>query len=126
MRNFNQIYGKDMTNDNIKSHKKKQSFTLSLVFRRFIFRKTMKRMNEMNEIVYTFLLTGDEFMPETHLEQPGLFTYSACVPFTRNKERIQKFMQTGNKNYIYKTDLDKACFQHDMAYGKYKDLTKRT
>ena len=64
-------------------------------------------------------------MPEIYLRKPG-FTCSACVPFTKNKERIQKFMQTGNTNYIYKNDLDKACFQHDMAYGKYKDLTKRT
>ena len=62
-------------------------------------------------------------MPEMHLKQPG-FTYSACVPLTKNKERIQKFVQTGNTNYIYKNDLDKAC--HDMAYGIYKDLTKRT
>ena len=58
-------------------------------------------------------------MPEMHLKQPG-FTYSACGPFTKNKERIQKFIQTGNTNYIYKND------QHDMAYGKYKDLTERT
>ena len=60
-----------------------------------------------------------------YLKQPG-FTYSACGPFTKSKERIQKFMQTGNTNYFYKNDLDKACFQHDMAYGTYKDLTKRT
>ena len=59
-------------------------------------------------------------MPEKHLRQPG-FTYSASGPFTKNKQRIQKFMQTGDKNYIYKNELDKACFQHDMAYGKYKD-----
>ena len=44
----------------------------------------------MNEIVNKFLLTGDEFMPEMHLRQPG-FTYSACGPFTKNKQRIQKF-----------------------------------
>ena len=79
----------------------------------------------MNKIVNKFLLAGDKFMPEMHLKQPG-FTYSACGLFTKNKERIQKCMQTGNTNYIYKNDLDKACFQHDMAYGKYKDLTKRT
>ena len=60
-----------------------------------------------------------------HLKQPG-FTYSACGPFTKNKERIEKFMQTGNTNFIYKNELDKACFQHDMAYGKSKDLVKRT
>ena len=63
-------------------------------------------------------------MPEMHLKQPG-FTYSACGRFTKNKERIQKFMRTGNTNYISKKDLDKACFQHEMTYGKYKDLTKR-
>ena len=60
-----------------------------------------------------------------HLKQPG-FTYSACGPFTKNKERIEKFMQTGNTDFIYKNELDKACFQHDMAYGKSKDLIKRT
>ena len=79
----------------------------------------------MNEIVNTFLLAGDKFMPEMHLKQPG-FTYNACGPFTKNKERIEKFMQTGNTNFIYKNELDKACFQHDMAYGKTKDLVKRT
>ena len=51
---------------------------------------------------------------------------TACGPSTRNNQRIQKFMQTGDTNYIYKNELDKACFQHDMAYGKYKDLEKRT
>ena len=60
-----------------------------------------------------------------HLKQPG-FTYSACGPFTRNKVRINKFIQTGNTDFIYKNELDKACFQNDMAYGKSKDLTKRT
>ena len=79
----------------------------------------------MNEIVDKFLLVGDTFMPEVHLKQVG-FTYSACGPFTKNKERIEKFMQTGNTNFIYKNELDKACFQHDMAYGKSKDLVKRT
>ena len=79
----------------------------------------------MNEIVNKFLLVGDKFMPEMHLKQPG-FTYSACGPFTKNKERIEKFMQTGNTDFIYKNELDKACFQHDMAYGKSKDLAKRT
>ena len=68
---------------------------------------------------------GDKFMPEMNLKQPG-FTYSACGPFTKNKERIEKFMQTGNTDFIYKNELDKACFQHDMAYGKSKSLAKRT
>ena len=71
----------------------------------------------MNEIVNKFLLAGDTFMPEMHLKQPG-FTYIACGPFTKNKERIEKFMQTGNTDFIYENELDKACFQHDMAYGK--------
>ena len=79
----------------------------------------------MNEIVNKFLLAVDKFMPEMHLKQPG-FTYNACGPFARNNERIEKFMQTGNKDFIYKNELDKACFQHDMAYGKSKDLAKRT
>ena len=79
----------------------------------------------MNQIVNKLLLAGDRFMPEMHLKQPG-FTYSACGPFTKNKQRIQKFMQTGDTNYIYKNELDKACFQHDMAYGHFKDLVKRT
>ena len=79
----------------------------------------------MNKIINKFLLTGDKFMPEMHLRQPG-FTYSACGPFTRNKERIQNFMQTGNTDFISKNELDKACFQHDMAYRKAKDLVRRT
>ena len=72
-----------------------------------------------------FLLAGDKFMPEMHLKQPG-FTYSACGPFTKNKERIEKFMQTGNTDFIYANELDKTCFQHGMAYGKSKDLAKET
>ena len=64
-------------------------------------------------------------MPEMHLKQPG-FTYCACGRLAKNKERIEKFMQTGNTDFICKNDHDKACFQHDMAYGKSKDLEKRT
>ena len=60
-----------------------------------------------------------------HLRQPGL-SYSACGPFTRNEQRIQKFMQIGDTNCIYKKELDKACFQHDMAYGKCKDFERKT
>ena len=71
-----------------------------------------------------FLMAGDKFIPKLHLKQP-VFTYSACGPFTRNKERIGKFMQTANTDFTYRNELDKACFQHDMAYGKSKDLTKR-
>ena len=79
---------------------------------------------KMNEIVTKFLLMGDKFMSETHLKQPG-FTCSACGPFSKNKERIEKFMQTGNTDFIYKNELDMPCFQHDMVYGKSKDLAKR-
>ena len=61
----------------------------------------------MNEIVNKFLLAGDKFMPEMRLKQPG-FTYSACELFTKNKERIQKFKETGDTSYIYKKELDKA------------------
>ena len=85
----------------------------------------------MNKIVNRFLLVGDKFMPKIHLRQPASldkseFTYSACGPFTKNKERIQKFKETGDTSYIYKNELDKARFQHDMAYGEFKDLGKRT
>ena len=73
----------------------------------------------------SFLLAGNTFMPEMYLKQPG-FTYSVCRPFTKNKERIQKFKETGDTSYIYKNELDKACFQHDMAYGDFKDLARRT
>ena len=75
---------------------------------------------KMNEIVNKFLSAGDKFMPEMHLKQLG-FTYSACGSFTKNKERIQKFKETGDTSYIYKNELDKACFQHDMAYGGFKE-----
>ena len=85
----------------------------------------------MNEIVNKFLLAGNKFIPEMHLKQPAAlgklgFAYSACGPFTKNKERIQEFKETEDANYIYKNELDKACFQHDMAYGEFKDLAGRT
>ena len=83
-------------------------------------------MNKANSIINKFLLAGDKFMPEMHLRDPIVDTYSACGPFTKNKQRIQKFMETGDTRYIYKNDLDKACFQHDMAYGDFKDLKRRT
>ena len=61
----------------------------------------------MNEIINKFLLAGNKCMPEIHLKQPG-FTYSACGPFTKNKEIIQKFKETGNTSYIYKNELGKT------------------
>ena len=79
----------------------------------------------MNNIINKFLLAGDKFMPEVHLRQPRL-VYSACGPFTRNKERIKKFKQIGGTCYIYRNELDKACFQHDSVYADNKDLINRT
>ena len=79
----------------------------------------------MNELVNKFLLTGDKFMPEVHLRQPG-FTYSARGPFKKSNQRIQKFKETRDSRYTYQNELDKACFQHYMADGDFKDLTRRT
>ena len=79
----------------------------------------------MNDIINKILLAGDEFMPEMHLRQPVL-TYRACGPFPKNKERIQKFKPTGDSRYIYKIELDKACFHHDMPCEDFKDLKRRT
>ena len=78
----------------------------------------------MNQIFNKFLLEGDQFMPEMHLRQRR-FTFSACGPFTKNKQRIKKFMQMQDTNYIYKNELHKVYFQHDMAYGKCNDLERR-
>ena len=79
----------------------------------------------MNSLINKFFLAGDKFMPEIHLRQPQ-FTYSACGPFTKREQRIQKFKETGDTNYVYKNELDKACFVHDAAYSDSKGLTKRT
>ena len=79
----------------------------------------------MNNIINKFLLAGDKFVPEMHLRQPQ-FVYSACGPFTRHNERIEKIKQTGDTRYIYRNELDKACFQHDSAYADHKDLINRT
>ena len=80
---------------------------------------------EMNNIINKFLLAGDKFMAKMQLRQPQ-FTYSACRPLTKHKQRIQRFKENGDTNYIYKNELDKACFAHDAAYSDNKDLTKRT
>ena len=77
----------------------------------------------MNEIVNKFWLAGDKFMLEIHLNQPGV-TYSACGPFTKNKERIAKCMQTGNTDFIYKNEHDKTYFKRDITYVKAEDLAK--
>ena len=77
----------------------------------------------MNNIINKFLLAGDKFMPEMHLRQPR-FIYSTCGPFTRHK--IKEFKRTGDRRYIYRNELNKACFQHDSAYADQKDLINRT
>ena len=64
-------------------------------------------------------------MSEMHVRQPG-FTYSACGLLTKNEKRTQKFKETGDSQYIYQNELDKACFQYDVAYGEFKYLTRRT
>ena len=79
----------------------------------------------MNNVINKFLLAGNKFMPEMHLRQPR-FVYSACGPFTRHKERIKESKRTGDTRYIYRNELDKACFQHDSAYADHKDLINTT
>ena len=79
----------------------------------------------MNETVNKFFLARDRFMLEMHLRQPGI-TSSACGPFSKNKEKIQKFKETRDLRQIYKNNLDKADFQQDMAHGDFKDLLRRT
>ena len=82
-------------------------------------------MNNANSITNKFLLAGDKFIPEMHLVDPIVKKYSACGPFTKHTQRIQDFLNTGKISYIYRNDLVKVSFQHDMAYNKYKDLEKR-
>ena len=79
----------------------------------------------MYKVINKSLLVGDKFMPEMHLRQPQ-FVYSACGPFARHKERIKEFKRTGDTRYIYRNELDKACFQHDSAYADQKDSINRT
>ena len=79
----------------------------------------------MNEIQIKILLARRKSIPEMDLRQPR-FTYSACGPFTKNKEKIHKFKETGDSRYIYQNELDKVYFEHDIAYGYFKDLPRRT
>ena len=78
----------------------------------------------MNKTINQFLLNEDKFMPELHLKHPG-FTHSACGSFTKHRERIQKFRETGNLKHLYKNELSKACFAHDAGYSDNKYLGKR-
>ena len=85
---------------------------------------TIFQKYKMSAIINKILLAGDKFIPELHLRQPG-FTYSVGDPFTKNKERIKKFKETGDSRCIYQNELDKAYFQHGMTYGDFKDLNRR-
>ena len=78
----------------------------------------------MNNIINKFLLAGDKFMPEMHSRQPQ-FVYSACGPFTRHMEKIKESNCTGDTRLLYRNELHKACFKHDAAYVKYKDVENR-
>ena len=80
----------------------------------------------MNDIINKFLLALDKFMLEMHLRNPFVKKYIACDPVKKHKQKIQRFIKTGDRSVIFKNKLDEACFQHDMAYKKYKDLEKRT
>ena len=79
----------------------------------------------MNIIINKFLLSGDKFIAELYLKQPG-FTYSVCRPFTKDLERITKNRETGHLKYLYRNEFDKTCFAHDAAYPDSKYLAKRT
>ena len=78
----------------------------------------------MNNLINKFLLAGDKFMPEMHLRQPR-FVYSVCGPFTAHEESIKEFKRTRDTRLLYTNELDKACFKHDAAYAKYKDVENR-
>ena len=84
-------------------------------------------MNKENiDVINRFLLIGEKFMPEIHLWNRKLGKYSACVLSTKHGKRIYQFMKDERLGGIYKNELDRACFQHDSAYNKYKDLKRRT
>ena len=79
---------------------------------------------KLNDIIDNFLLAGEKFMPGMSFRQSG-FTYSACRTFTKNRTRIQEFKATGDSRYIYKNELDNACFQHNMIYEDFQRSTKK-
>ena len=87
---------------------------------------SIKNMNKVKSIINKFLLAREKYIPELHLVYPIVQKYSACGPFAKHTQRIQDFLNTGKLSYIYKNDLEKACFQRNMAYNKFKDLEKRT
>ena len=78
----------------------------------------------MNKIVNKFSLAGDTFMPEMHLKQPGLLI--VLVLHLLKKRKNWNIYKNWKSNCIYINDLNKACFQHNMVYGRSKDLARRT
>ena len=77
-------------------------------------------MSKANSIINKFLLAGEKFMPKLHLVNPIVKKHSASGSFTKHTQKIQDFLNTAKLSYIYKNEFDKACFQHDMAYNKFK------
>ena len=72
----------------------------------------------MNNVINTFLLAGDKFMPEMHLRQPQ-FTYSACGPFTKHKQRIQMFKEKRKVQAAFKDNIWDADFADMQLLSKY-------
>ena len=70
----------------------------------------------MHKLINKFLLAGERFIPELYFKQPE-FTYSACGPYTKHRERIQKFREASNLKHLHKNELDKACFSHGALYS---------
>ena len=79
----------------------------------------------MNKIINKCLLAGEKFMPKLHLRKSELI-YSASRPFTKHRDMVKRLSKTGDLNYIYKNELDKACFAHDATYADSQYLAKRT
>ena len=81
--------------------------------------------SKLNEIINSSLLAGDKLMPQMHLRQPRT-TCSAFGSFTKTKAQIQKFKETEDSQYIYQDELDKACFQHGLGHGDFKEIPSTT
>ena len=79
---------------------------------------------KMNKIINKCLLNGNKLLPELHLKQLG-FTYSACRPLTKHRERIRKFRERGNLKHLYRNKLDNARLVHDAIYSRSKLLVRR-
>ena len=78
----------------------------------------------MNRKINKYLLARNKCLPEMYLRHPG-FNHIACWPFTKNKERIQRFKEGGDSRVIYQNKLDTACFQYEIVNGDFRDLGNR-